>query len=212
VIRNLAATLRRALPTIVSIVSAHHLASLLGPGGGASLGGDHAGYQVLFAVTVAGLLLILACLAWLNLRRLGRLSIAAQLEDLDVRDTSARRFLRSLITLSAQLAAATITIYVIQENLERLAGGEAPTGLAVLGGVTIPVILVVALTVAAVDSLVRLGRDIRALRRRTTPRRRPRATIAMLAPVDFGWSGLPMWLFSSPSAERAPPLSRPQTA
>ena len=211
-VQRVVGALRFLVMAAVSLVGAHHVASLIGPDGTASLGGDHAGYKTLFAVTVAALVSILVIVAWLNLRRLRRLARATRSGLVDVRDTSIRRFLHSLLSTSAQLALATTIGWVIQENLERVAGGESPTGLGVLDGATISVFLIVAVAVAAVAALIQLGRDVRAIRRRDSSRPRRRTALNSLAPVDVWGPRMASSVLGASLADRAPPMVVPAPA
>ncbi len=150
---------------IVTLVIAHDLVFVAGygPQAAAALArtghGDGWSSAVLVAVAWA------ACLAGLAVWRLHQLGLVARSFEVTGGPLvpGPARFVRGLVSLWVRLALTTGVLFVIQENLEHQAIGQALPGLSVLSSPQYPdawlVILATALAFALVVALFRWHRD-----------------------------------------------------
>jgi hypothetical protein len=185
---------------LTALVLAHNLAFLVtyGPAYRMALarsGHDAAWTAAVVVVLSVALGLLLA--ATLQLRRLARLAPPPRRGSPLPGGT--RPFTRRLVRVWAALAPATVVLFTIQENLERLAVGDAPPGLAVLARDGSPTILLViaavSLAVALVAALFGWSRDLLIARiaaagrswRRATASRRP--NVVDRRPTFLGGAG-----------------------
>ncbi len=162
-----------------ALVAVHELAFLLTFGAGfdaAMANSGHDWHWTASASVVVALSAVLAALASLQLWRLQR--TASELDGSPVgpafparaRDhrLRLRAYLRLLLPLWASLALLVAGLFVVQENLERLAISAPPPGLSVLGSaaypVTVPIVVLVTLAFSAVGALFRLGHSVLAER------------------------------------------------
>jgi hypothetical protein len=152
---------RMALVILVAVcsVAAHQATYLLGFGGDgfseAKGVGGHDGYWAPLVVLV---LLAAAILSLVTLRQLRRLAVHAGHRDgASHPDRELRAFMGDIATNWLRLGLATAIVYAIQENVERVLVGLAPTDLdALVGHGPLPAIVVLlsSLAVAAVAALV----------------------------------------------------------
>ncbi len=151
-----------ALVILVAVcaVAAHQATYLLGfSGEGFSEptgAGGHDGYWAPLVVLVLLAATILSLVTWRQLRRLS--AHAGHLDGSSHPGCELRAFLGNTATLWLRLGLATTIVYAIQENVERVLVGLAPTGLdALVGHGLLPAIVVIlsSLAVAAVAALVR---------------------------------------------------------
>lgn len=153
--------------TLLTIVVAHELIYGLVYGAGdaydaAMSGAGHGSYWASFALFVGGATVALALIVGAQVARLHRRA-AAMASTNSRRTDDGPEFARILARRWIAVAAASIVAYVAQENLERVASGASAPGFATLAGehlVALPVLLAVALAVAAAASLVAWRRDV----------------------------------------------------
>jgi hypothetical protein len=181
-----------ALLSPVSLVLAHNLAFLAAYGGGADAALRATGHDEGWASAVRLVLAISSVLGVATVVRLVQLLRTARRLERDRRlhpRTDWRQLARTVLTLWLPLVVATAGWFLVQENLERLAIGEALPGIAPLleGGLTGPLLIIplISLLIAGVGGLFRWG--ITALRARIAAARatpvHPQPT-RIPAPVD----------------------------
>ena len=186
-----------------ALILGHHLVFLTayGPQYWAML--ERSGHGPVWAVTVITVAILSTGLVFLVLRRLAslaRLARAAEGGKLAVRDARARDLVSHVIRLWAVIIVASLALFVLNENLERLANGLPTPGLTILAAVAghpspILVFAAVALAVALVAGLYRWRRGVllarvrgerqawartaqrRLARPSAAPRRRPRSVV-----------------------------------
>jgi len=201
--RNLLARISKypaaALLALATMVVAHNLTFLIafGPDYTSRLAsmGDGKSWDdtVTFVLAAAALLTFTACLRVTFLIRQVRTSSPSQRLGL-----SGRAYLRTLWPFWLRLFAASLVLFVLQENEERWGIGLAMPGLSVLGAVgpvsPILVFALVSLAFAAVVALFRVGIDcleaiIAAARRRSWSEApslsRPKTPVRESAPASI---------------------------
>ena len=141
---------------------------------------------------------------------------ARRLPDRGARQRTGASYRRELQTLWPRLALATIVLFTIQENVETLLTRGAVPGVDVLLGgpvpLAIPVLIVIALVLAAVGALVRwrittLDARLRHAAFEARPLLEDARPAQEWATVDA--SAPHRWIPDRPDAGRAPPLARP---
>lgn len=177
--------------TLLTIVAAHELIYGLLHGTGdaydaAMSSGGHDSYWASFVLIVGGATVTLAAIVAAQVVRLHRRAAAmGPVNPRRVDDVPS--FTRMLARRWITVATASVVAYVAQENLERVANGASAPGLATLAGehlVALPVLLVVALAVAAAASLMVWRRDVLLSRMRHRAGPPSRATATSRAPVS----------------------------
>ena len=171
---------------LTALVLAHNLAFLVTYGPAYRMALAQSGHDAAWTAAVVVVLSValgLLAAASLQLRRLAR--IAPPPRRGSPVPGGAGSFARRLVRVWAALTPATAVLFTIQENLERLAVGEAAPGLSVLARDGSPTILLViaavSLVVALVAALFGWSRDLLIARiaaagrswRRATASRRP---------------------------------------
>jgi hypothetical protein len=201
---------RIAAMGLVSLVVAHDLVFLagFGPSYGAAL--LRTGHSTAWSSAVITVLIGAVGCVLLAARQLRRLAAQAGASTAaGDYGPSMRTVAGRWVRLSLRLTALTAAAFVVQENAEHLASGEALPGLGTLGSVEYPnaiwIIALVAFAVGLVGALFgwrfeRLVARIRAVR----PARRPPAA-SRRAPLDV--DRRPLTLLGSGIAGRAPPAA-----
>jgi hypothetical protein len=188
--------------SLAALILGHHLVFLTtyGPQYWAML--ERTGHGPVWAITVVTVAILYAGLVFLALRRissLNRLAGAVRAGELNVRDKGIRHLARHVLGLWATILVTSLLLFVLNENLERVANGLPIPGFAVLAGglghaSPLLVFAAVAGAVALVAGLYRWRRDIllarvrdprsawdrssqRQLRPPDRPRRRPRSAV-----------------------------------
>ncbi len=197
-----------AILVAVCAVAAHQATYVLGFRGGgfgrSMASGGHDGYWAPLAslILLAGMLLAFAAL-----RQLRRLSArASHLDGGSHPDRELRAFLWSTLRLWSRLGSATVIVYVVQENLEHVLVGLAPSGLDALaahGLLPIVVVAVTSLSVAVVAALVR-WRCEALLARLVTYAARPRRRVMPSARPSLS-TRMPRATVPAARGSRAPP-------
>ena len=194
-----------------TVVLGHELTYLLTHGfsgyDAAMAEAGHERYWVAFVLAVAATGCVLALVAVRQLLRLRNL--AAGIEGGGTQNTGALRQL--LAGLWRRTALGALLVYLLQENLEAVTSGQPLPGLNVLAGdqiVALPLVLLVALTIALIGALVAWRRDALLAQIQcggVAPRRRaPRFA------RDSGIRVARKAYIGSANAVRAPPQRRPQ--
>jgi hypothetical protein len=193
---------------LVTLVLAHDLSYIASYGAAYSeamfrTGHDDRWTAAVIGVSALGLGLVLAAV-----RRIGRLTqlarvVAAPRSRAERRlggdadgpeawspSSTVATFARHLVRIWPRVAVGGAILFVLQENIERVAGGEPVPGLDVLGSAThpypIPVLLAVSLAVAAVGALFRSRiAELRTLIARAERTWRRSAHAAPSRPLDF---------------------------
>ena len=216
--RRLRAFTILAALVLAALALSHELIYLLAHGTGegyarAMREGGHDRYWtsfVLIAFVVTGCLSVVAVAQW---RRLRRLAADVQAGAVRLNGGGLDRFLELLRPLWFRVSVGSIAAYLIQENVETASTGAAPPGLGVLGGehaISLPILLLVSLAVAAVGGLVRWRRELLLARIRAaaTQLRAPAAILRPALAVDRPAGHHD----GRPNGVRAPPIGLIQPA
>lgn len=196
---------------LVAVVLAHELTYLLAHGltgyEAAMADAAHERYWTTLVLTVIAIACAIAVVVARQLIRLHRL--AAQLDDVGIQSSAS--FSGLVARLWRRVAFGALAIYLIQENVESITAGQPIPGLRVLAGdhaIALPVIALVALTLAVVGALVVWKREalLDRIRSATVPTRRQAPRFAR----DAGISASNTAHLSAANGVRAPPLGATQ--
>jgi hypothetical protein len=198
--------------SLAALILGHHLVflSAYGPQYWTLL--ERTGHGPVWAITVATIAILCAGLVFLALRRLTslrRLARAVETGGTTVRDGRLRHLARQVIRLWAVIVTVSLALFVLNENLERVANGLPVPGLTLLAGVghasPILVFALVAAAVALVAGLYRWRRDILLARLRAERQAWDRSADAHPARPSSLARRRPRSVVGSRLAGRAPP-------
>lgn len=176
---------------LAALALGHELIYLIAHGAGegyaaAMREGGHDRYWTSFLLIVAFVTSALVAVSVAQIRRLSRLASGVRTGVVRMPDVGPSRFFGLLGPLWLRLSIAVVVAYVLQENIETATTGASLPSLGVLGGehaVSLPVLLVVSLLVAAVGALVGWRREVIVERLRTAARARLRTVAAVRRPT-----------------------------
>lgn len=200
--------------SLAALILGHHLVFLTAYGPEYWTMLERTGHGPVWAITVATVAILSLGLAFLALRRLASLrQLARSIEGggATVLDGSRRHLAWLVLRLWCVVTVASLTLFVLNENLERAAVGIPAPGIAILAagiGRTSPifVFMAVALAVALVAGLYRWRRDVLLARIRANRPTWDRSAHARQPRPSPLLPRRPASLVGSRLAGRAPPL------
>lgn len=151
-----------AVLSLASVGLGHVLVYLVAHGFGAAYDramaeGGHGRYWTSFVLTATGVTIALAAVVVVQMRRLVRLSRLARAERIRMADERPGLFAGLLGRMWLRLAVTTLLLFLLQENLERIAAGQPAPLLEAIAGdhaIAVPVLTAVSFIVGAVAALV----------------------------------------------------------
>jgi len=199
--------------SLAALILGHHLVFLTAYGRAYWTMLEYTGHGPVWVVTVATVLILTAGLIFLGVRRLVSLSRTAgavHTGELTVRDGGLRALTIHVIRLWGVVFSVSLTLFVVNENLERAANDLPAPGLSVLvssGGHPSPILLfvIVAAVVSLVAALYRWRREILLARIRAARPTWDRSSHRLVTPPEAP-GRRPRSLVGSRLAGRAPPL------